>query len=111
MRYAARLTLPVAAVSFWLVGVAVGAGQEPSPSRSTPSPVPNAVRPLPPRSIVPPAAEGVRSPAPPSVLPHPARRARASTEQIDQWIRQLDADEFLTREIAMLQLLEVGPGV
>jgi hypothetical protein len=33
------------------------------------------------------------------------------TNQINQWIRELDAPEFLARETAMLQLMEAGPAV
>jgi PDZ domain len=40
-----------------------------------------------------------------------AQRPAPSAEQIASWIRELDADEFFTRETAMLQLLEAGPAV
>jgi PDZ domain len=43
--------------------------------------------------------------------PQPAPRAAPSAEQVAGWIRTLDADEFLDRETAMLQLLEAGPAV
>lgn len=33
----------------------------------------------------------------------------AQPEKIAEWVRQLDADEFLTREMAMLSLVEAGP--
>jgi hypothetical protein len=40
-----------------------------------------------------------------------ARRPAPSAEQIATWIRELDADEFFTRETAMLQLLDGGSAV
>lgn len=40
--------------------------------------------------------------------PSPQRPA-PSNEQIASWVQNLDADEFLERETAMLQLLEAGP--
>jgi len=44
--------------------------------------------------------------------PAPAKaRTKATGEQIATWIRELDADEFFTRETASLQLLEAGPAV
>src|SRR5437763_17147021 len=39
----------------------------------------------------------------------PKPLAAPSQEQIAAWVRQLDADEFLVRETAMLELLEAGP--
>jgi len=52
---------------------------------------------------------------PATVLPGPRPDATgkpaASKEQIAAWIRELDADEFFTREPATLQLLEAGPAV
>jgi hypothetical protein len=41
----------------------------------------------------------------------PAQGAKPSGDQIATWVRNLDADEFLERETAMLQLLEAGPTV
>jgi len=49
------------------------------------------------------AAPGARAAAPSRIAP--------SKEQIAAWIRELDADEFFTRETATLQLLEAGPAV
>src|SRR5689334_9973100 len=44
--------------------------------------------------------------------PAPApRRPAPTSEQIAAWIRELDADEFFTRETAMLNLLDGGPQV
>jgi hypothetical protein len=40
-----------------------------------------------------------------------AGQVSASADQIAGWIRNLDADEFFTRETAMLQLLDTGPAV
>jgi hypothetical protein len=37
------------------------------------------------------------------------QRPAPSAEQLAAWVRQLDADEFLTRETAMLGLVEAGP--
>src|SRR5437868_14386871 len=39
----------------------------------------------------------------------PLKPGPPSAEQLTGWVRQLDADEFLTRETATLQLLEAGP--
>jgi len=43
-----------------------------------------------------------------AVPPRP-RKPAPSQEQLAAWARELDADEFLTRETAMTQLLEAGP--
>jgi hypothetical protein len=40
-----------------------------------------------------------------------AKKPAPPAEHVAAWIRQLDADEFLIRETAMLQLLEAGPTV
>lgn len=39
----------------------------------------------------------------------PARPAAVTAEAIAGWIRELDGDEFLQRETAMLRLIEAGP--
>jgi hypothetical protein len=44
-------------------------------------------------------------------LPPPAgpRRPAPTAEQMTAWVKELDADEFLARETAMLSLIEAGP--
>jgi PDZ domain len=64
--------------------------------RSTPAnlPRPEIAKPVP--SKLAPARPAPSKPAP-------------SPEELAAWVRELDADEFLTRETAMTQLLEAGP--
>jgi hypothetical protein len=50
-------------------------------------------------------------PALPGAAAKASSRVAASKEEIAGWVHELDADEFLTRETAMLQLLEAGPAV
>jgi hypothetical protein len=57
-------------------------------------------------------AAGLASAEPPAPPAAPALNAAAPTqEQIAAWVKALDADEFLDRETAMLQLVEAGPSV
>ena len=71
--------------------VSILAGQDSPLGDATPAPPPRAPRVL-------------ASPRP----PEPVSR-QITTEQIAAWVQNLDADEFLERETAMLQLLEAGP--
>jgi hypothetical protein len=45
----------------------------------------------------------------PRLLAQEAKPAASSAEQLARCVRQLDADEFLTRETAMLELIAAGP--
>jgi hypothetical protein len=89
-------------------------GQEPRPtfrpgSKAAPrEPSPESLPPA--RSPVTPRGPVVRSPDPGGPA-EKAPRTTASSEQISAWIRELDADEFFSRETAMLQLLDAGPAV
>lgn len=59
-----------------------------------------------------PAADGPRASQPDQrapLLPSTAERLKATPEQVARWVEQLDADEFLTRDTAMLRLIEAGP--
>src|SRR5262245_48128294 len=85
------------------------------PSRPTFPPKSRSPVPEPPQ----PPAPSLRSPAVPTgAVPRSEKptapatpRVKPTPEQIAAWIRELDADEFFTRETATLQLLEAGPVV
>jgi len=93
-----------------IAGWGLAIGQEPRPtfdrkkrpeaksSESVPEPQPS------------PAAKRPSSPSP-GQKAEATDKPAASKEQIAAWIRELDADEFFTRETATLQLLEAGPTV
>jgi hypothetical protein len=42
-------------------------------------------------------------------LPAAVKRPSPTAEQMSAWVKDLDADEFLARETAMLSLIEAGP--
>jgi len=60
---------------------------------------------------VPKSQSAGRLPVPNPSNPSAIRSTRASPAQTAAWIRELDATEFDTREMAMLRLLEEGPAV
>jgi PDZ domain len=102
-------------IAAFMAGIALSAtATAQQPSRPTFPP-----RSPPPAPAPPQAAPSLRPPAVPiGPLPRPATRAapaapriKPTPEQIDAWIRELDADEFFTRETATVQLLEAGPVV
>src|SRR5258707_14697316 len=114
MPRAATRYLQVAALLAWLAGCGLANGQEPRPTfkakPKAPSQEPSPelppsspARAIPSGSLPRMAAPGARAAAPSRIAP--------SKEQIAAWIRELDADEFFTRETATLQLLEAGPAV
>ena len=47
----------------------------------------------------------------PATAVPPAPVKPPSAEQLTEWVKQLDADEFLTRDTAMLALQQAGPAV
>src|SRR6478672_11649129 len=106
----------IAALGVWFVATRLAVGQEPPPPRPTFPPVRPLVSP-PPRAQEVPSPRLPTTPATPAARPgatgKPAtvQRVQPTSEQIAAWIRELDADEFLTRETASLQLLEAGPAV
>lgn len=108
-RSAAR-GLQLAALLAGMIGGGLLLGQEAPPRTTFPpgrppaSPPPGAPKSSPAAPI--PAAR----PAQPG-KPLAAPRSTPTKEQIATWIRELDADEFFTRETASLQLLEAGPSV
>src|SRR5438552_1468704 len=107
MRMLAAKSVRAIAVGIWLAAGALAVGQEsqqkseqkgrfqeppipftpPTPASSPPSP----------RAAVPPKA--------------PLELSKEAQQRFAGRIRELDATEFLTRETAMLQLLEAGPAV
>ena len=84
------------------------AASRPTRGRETPS--------LPEPSASPPAPAQPRQrelPLPKSASPDAPQpqNSKYTPDQITAWVKNLDADEFLERETAMLQLLEAGPVV
>jgi hypothetical protein len=121
MPIAAARPVRVAALAVWLAGCGLLIGQEPEQQekKTAPPAKRGTFEPLQQKAKAPPGP--ARPPSAPPATPPPAPKpkpakasapqAAPSKEQIASWIRELDADEFFTRETAMLQLLEGGPTV
>src|SRR5262245_14346346 len=101
---------PFAILAVWLASsaamgqVVLPRGVRPGKAVDVPSVVPI----VPPAPAAQPKAPPFAPPLAPAAQPEPTKEQKA---RIDGWIRQLEADEFYTRETAMLQLLDVGPAV
>jgi hypothetical protein len=107
MVYAAARHYSIAAIAIWLAACSLLIAQQPTfrPGSKIDSPQRADAAAQSPKSS---SSFPAGAPRPSSALPS---ASAASDEQIATWIHELDAAEFFTRETAMLQLLEAGPGV